>query len=274
MTTQPNATWIDTHAHLDDEAFAPDLPDVMDRASGAAVAAVVNIGYRPKRWTTTLALAARFPAIRYALGIHPGHADEFDRTTLAALENLIERTTPRAIGEIGLDYLHARNPPADIQRTALREQLGLARVAGLPVVIHQRAAESELLDLMEAEPALPTLVLHSFDGGPRYAAFARDAGCFVGVGGLATRSSSASLRAVLATIPPDRILLETDSPYLVPAGTRGRRNEPANVPVIGGRLSGIWDMERDAFAALTTANAVRAFGLEAVAAPLPGLGPP
>ncbi len=260
MTTQRNPTWIDSHAHLDDEAFAGDVGDVVARAASAGIAAIVNIGYRPERWTTTLALAERFPAVRYTLGIHPGHADEFGAGSLAALADLLERAAPIAIGEIGLDYFHARNPPAEVQYTAFREQLGLARAAGLPVVIHQRAAESELLDLLESEPALPTLILHSFDGGPRYAAFARDAGCFVGVGGLATRSSSASLRAVLATIPPNRLLVETDAPYLVPAGARGRRNEPANVPVIGRRLCGIWGLEPAEFATLTTANAIQAFG--------------
>lgn len=262
---QPTTTWIDTHAHLDDDAFADDRPAVLGRAADAGVAAVVNIGYRPARWMSTLALADRHPEVRYALGIHPGHADEFGESTLAALADLLTRAAPLAVGEIGLDFFHRDNPPADTQRRAFIEQLRLARSATLPVVIHQRAAEGELLDVVEAEPDLPRLVLHSFDGGPRYAAFARDAGCFVGVGGLATRAASASLRDVLATIPPDCILLETDAPYLVPAGARGRRNEPANLPTIGTRLCGIWNLDPAEFAALTTANAVRAFGPELVA---------
>lgn len=270
MTTRQHATWIDTHAHLDDDAFADDVAAVIARAAAAGVAGIVNIGYRPLRWASTLALAERFPTVRYALGLHPGHADEFGESTLTELADRIAGSSPVAVGEIGLDFFHRDNPPPDVQRTAFREQLRLARALGLPAIIHQRAAEADLLDLVAAESSLPRLVFHSFDGGPRYAAFARDVDCFVGVGGLATRSSSASLRAVLATIPPDRILLETDAPYLVPAGARGRRNEPANVPTIGRRLSHVWDLDPEAFAALTAANAVRAFG--PALAPAPPVG--
>jgi TatD DNase family protein len=258
---EPPATWIDTHAHLDDDAFAVDRAAVIEAAVAAGVRTIVNIGYRPERWATTLSLADRFPVIRFALGIHPGHADEFSAAAVDDLAATIGRSRAVAVGEIGLDFFHRSNPPAAVQREALRQQLRLARTMGLPAIIHQRAAEAELIAVVEAEPDPPPLVLHSFDGGPRYAAFARERGSYVGVGGLATKSAAAALRDLLATLSPQRVLLETDAPYLVPAGVRGRRNEPANVPTIGRRLGAVWGYEPDAFAALTTANAGRALGL-------------
>lgn len=252
-------TWIDTHTHLDDDAFAGDRDEVVERAKAAGVATIVNIGYRPERWQSTLDLARRYPFVRFALGLHPGHADEFNDTVLETLTTTVTQARPVAIGEIGLDFFHRQNPPAEIQREALRQQLRLARDCGLPAIIHQRAAEADLLAVLEREPELPRLVLHSFDGSPRYAAFARERESLVGVGGLATRAASESLRSVLATIPASQILLETDAPYLVPTGARGRRNEPANVAVVGNRLSDLWALTPTAFARLTTANAEHAF---------------
>ncbi|MGI9254964.1 MAG: TatD family hydrolase, partial [Thermomicrobiales bacterium] len=140
----------------------------------------------------------------------------------------------------------------------------------VPDIIHQRAAESEILDVFESEQSLPALVLHSFDGSQRYAQFAISTGAIVGVGGLATKQASASLRTLLEMVPVNQIVLETDSPYLIPTGARGRRNVPANIPVIGRRLCSLWGLDEAEFARITTANARRVFGLDSVAADAAG----
>ncbi|MCC6312415.1 MAG: TatD family hydrolase [Thermomicrobiales bacterium] len=256
--------WIDTHAHLDDPVFDADRAATLATARAAGVARFINIGYRPARWATTLALAETAPDVAFALGLHPGHADEWTPALLDDLADLAATRDPVAIGEIGLDFFRD-GPPADLQAAALLGQLRLARQIGKPAIIHQRAAEPALIAALESEPELPLLVLHSFDGSARYAAFARERGALVGVGGLATRRASARLREVLATIPPDRIVLETDSPYLIPAGVRGRRNTPAAIPHIANHLAGLWGLTPDELATITTSNACRAFGLRATA---------
>ena len=252
--------WIDTHVHLDDPAFDDDRETVLGDARAAGVAGLVNIGYRPAVWETTLALARRHPCVAFTLGLHPGHADEFSASTLETLARLVEATQPVAIGEIGLDFFRNGPPPA-LQEDALRQQLRLALACGLPAVIHQRAAEAELLAVLASEPDLPLLVLHSFDGSDRYADFATERGCLVGVGGLATRQRSSDLRRVLSRIDPNRVVLETDAPYLVPAGGRDRRNSPVSVPSIGEAVAPLWSVAPAELAVLTTAAASAAFGL-------------
>jgi TatD DNase family protein len=263
--SQP-ARWIDTHCHLDDAAFDGIRDETVADAGSAGVSRIINIGYCPERWKTSLALASAHPAIVYSLGIHPGHADEFSPANFDCLADLCREHRPVAIGEIGMDF-YWDGPSAQLQETALREQLRLAHSLGLPAIIHQRAAEAEILAIFESEPNLPQLVLHSFDGSPRYARFAIAVNAMVGVGGLATKQASASLRTLLETVPVNQIVLETDSPYLIPSGARGRRNVPANIPVIGRRLSALWRLDEDAFAEITTANVKRVFALSGTDGP-------
>lgn len=261
MTGETTASWIDTHCHLDDRAFDGIREHVLVDARAAGVRRVINIGYAPERWESTIALADRNPMVSYSLGIHPGHADEFSAMALDRLAELCRTRKPVAIGEIGMDF-HWSGPSAAQQETALREQLRLAHAFGLPAVIHQRSAEAETLAVFESEPNLPRLILHSFDGSARYARFAIAVNAMVGVGGLATKQASASLRTLLETVPVDQIVLETDAPYLIPSGARGRANVPANIPVIGRRLCSLWALDEPGFARMTTANAARAFGLD------------
>ena len=246
--------WIDSHVHLDDPVFDVDRDHVLDRARLAGVVGFVNIGYRPAVWDTTIALARRHHDVQFALGLHPGHANEFTPQVLEKLTRLVESARPVAIGEIGLDFSRAGASQA-VQEEALRQQLRLALAADLPAVIHQRAAEAQLLSLLTSEPEVPRLVLHSFDGTDRYADFAIERGDMVGVGGLATRHGAAELRRVLSRIDPDQVVLETDSPYLVPRGVRERRNSPSSIPMIGQLVGSIWTMQIADLARRTTAAA-------------------
>jgi TatD DNase family protein len=250
---------IDTHAHLDDDQFAGDIDSVIGRAVEAGVERIVNIGYRPERWRTTLALAARFPTVAFTLGLHPHHTDEWSPDLQRTLRALLASERPLAVGEIGLDY-YRNLSPANIQIEAFSRQLELASEFRLPVVIHQRGAEQDLMRVLEDAPNGLACVLHSFDGTVELAAFAMERGYFLGVGGLMTRASGEGVRDVLRTSPLDRLLLETDSPYLVPVGVKNRRNEPANIAIVLQRLAELRGVEVKELAAITTTNAEQFFG--------------
>lgn len=258
MSSAPYS-WIDTHTHLDDPIFDVDREVMIAEARDAGMRSFVNIGYCPERWGTTILLMRCFPGNACAIGLHPGHADEWNDGTEEALRAAIREAGAVAVGEIGMDFFR-QGPSAEQQREVLLRQFDIAAELGMPAVIHQRAAERELMEIAMGSDRLPQLLLHSFDGSERYADFARETGAMVGVGGLAARSSSVELREVLSGIPIDRIVLETDSPYLVPPGARGRRNTPATIPLIARRVAALWDLTEEEFAAITTTNARRLFG--------------
>lgn len=255
MTDRP--TFIDTHAHLDDPQFEEDRDRVIDDAVSVGVAAIINIGYRPGVWETTLALADRRPEVQYALGLHPGHADEGSEAVLDSLERLIMERRPVAIGEIGID-LFWRQDNLATQVDMFERQAHLAAKHDLPIVIHQRKAADAVAEVLAAAPVGLRVLFHSFDGSPGIARLADERGWMLGVGGMMTRRQSEALRSHLATVDLSRIVLETDSPYLVPSGVRSRRNTPSAIPLIAERLAGLIAREQAEIAAITTANA-RAF---------------
>jgi len=254
------ALYIDTHAHLDDDSFDGDRAEVMARARAQGVHQIINVGYRPERWQPTIALQENNSMISVMLGIHPQHVTECDKQSLQRLGDLLISSGAVALGEIGLDY--ARPPfDAERQRAALVSQLDLAHALHLPVVIHQRAAEDDLIDVLEAIPDLPPLVLHSFEGTRRLGNFAIGHNFRIGIGGLATRQKAAPLREVLLCFPMESLVLETDSPYLVPARVRQQRNEPMYIPTIAAALAPVWGLTREELGAITTRTAVETFGL-------------
>ncbi|MCA9879148.1 MAG: TatD family hydrolase, partial [Thermomicrobiales bacterium] len=199
---------------------------------------------------------------------HPQDADTFVAGDADALAQRLLATRPVAIGEAGFDF--ARGGPALAQQeAAFRWQIDLALAPRLPLVIHQREAADQLMAELDHWPGLERVVLHSFDGGERLADWAHERGYFVGIGGLATRPRSRELRAALRRIPRDRLLLETDSPYLAPPGSHSRRNEPANLPLIAEILAPLWDLTGPELCTATAGNAQRAFGLGDTAADPP-----
>lgn len=260
MSASPPVLYVDTHIHLDDPAFAPDRDEVVRTAIASGVGAMINVGYRPGWWERSIALAGRYLEVSVMLGVHPQHADEYADGGEQALATALRRSGAVAVGEVGLDY-HRGGPDPATQRWTFAAQLELAEALGLPVVIHQRAAEDDLVRELTARADLPRLVLHSFEGTERLARFALERGAVLGIGGLATRTGSSALRTVLAGVPATSIVLETDAPYLTPAGARGRRNVPANVPRIAARLAPLWGLSGEELAATTTDTAVRLFGL-------------
>lgn len=255
----------DTHCHLILPAFADDREAVLDRARAAGVERFLVPGIDLETSRQAVELARRHGDVFAAVGIHPHHAGAYDAQAAEALRDLAMETRVVAVGEIGLDY-YRDLAPRPLQREALRGQLELAAALDLPVVIHNREASGDLLEALEAWAAqLPPAraerpgVLHAFSGGAGEAGRARAAGFLLGVGGPITYANGRGA-ATLAGIPPDDLLLETDSPYLPPHPLRGRRNEPAHLTHIAAALSALQDLPLDILAAATSAAAARLFG--------------
>ena len=245
---------VDTHVHLDDPQFEADRAEVLATAREAGVAEMIHIGYRPDKWATSLDLISTEERLSCALGIHPGNAHEAVDGDLERLAQIATSPGVVAIGEIGLDR-YWTTETADIQMTWFRRQLELAATMGLPVVIHQRSAAAEVHGVLSVLDPDLLVVLHSFDGDPALARLAMERGYLIGVGGLMTRASSTELRDVLTTFPLDQIVLETDAPYLVPTGVKGRRNSPAVLTVIAARLAELRGSTVEEVARVTTDTA-------------------
>lgn len=252
--------FFDSHCHLDPMRYGADLPDVLARAQAAGVLGITVIGTRAADSEAAADLAARTPGIAAAAGLHPNDVadvgpDEWDR-----IERLAESGRVAAIGETGLDWYRTTAPP-DLQREYFDRHIHLAQRLGLPLVIHTRESIRDTLDTLRAAvargPLLP--VLHSFTGTAAEAAEAVDLGCYLGFAGMVTFKSSAALREVAASVPLDRLLIETDSPFLSPEPFRGKRNEPANVVHTARCLALARGEPLDLFATATTVNARRVF---------------
>ena len=255
---------IDTHTHLDDPAFELDRDIIFEMSRAAGVRHFVNIGYAPDRWESSHVLRERHPDVDFALGLHPQLAGRYESSLVRALKRAIEVLNPVAIGETGFDF--SRTGPTFVeQERAFRGQLEMAAAFGLPTIVHQRDASEALMSELDRWPGLAPIVLHSFDGTQRLADWARERGCFVGIGGLAVRRSSEPLRQTLMRIMTDRLLLETDSPYLAPPGSTSRRNDPTNLPRIAAALAPLWNLSTEELCWQTSVNAAALFGLPPVA---------
>jgi len=254
-----DAHFVDTHCHLDSDDFSEDLPEVLRRSQAAGVREWINVGYEPSRWDASVRLRHTHPGMAFMLGVHPGHAAEWTPAIAADLEQRVATDRPLAIGEIGLDFYRGETN-VEQQRTAFTDQLEIARTHGLPAVIHMRSSELETLAVMDDGRPLPTLLFHSFDGSPKLGEWIIQHGGWIGVGGLSTRTASKQLRTYIGKFPQDRVVLETDSPYLVPNGYKHRRNTPESIPVIARSLAMTWGVSVGEVGRVTTANAHRLFG--------------
>ena len=254
---------IDSHAHLDAHQFDDDRDDALHRAAEAGVRAVVNVGYNAGTWPTTLALAEAHPGVFACLGFHPNDAADWDETLIPALERLHRHPKAVAVGEMGLDYYRDYAPPEQ-QRAAFRAQLALAGRLGKPIVIHHREAHADLIAILHDEVAAhgPLYgVLHAFSGGPGFAAELLALGLHLGIGGPVTFKNATDLHEAVRTAPLDRLLIETDSPYLAPHPHRGKRNESAYVALVAARIAALREMDETEIARITAENALRFFAI-------------
>ena len=259
LNGQPTLRFVDTHTHLDDDAFLADVDQVIAEAIAQGVTTFVNIGYEPARWKTTISLANRFPSVSYSLGMHPQHADDWNVHSADVLRRLLVDRRPVAIGEVGIDLFRGETNVSQ-QLRCFDDQLDLAVAHKLPVVVHMRSAQSEILHHLNGRTKNPQLLFHSFDGDEVLTQFVLEHATIVGVGGLATRSKSVTIRQQLKRIPLTQMVLETDSPYLVPTKVRGSRNMPKNIPVIAEFLADLKQISVIDVANTTTTNAERFFG--------------
>jgi TatD DNase family protein len=224
-------TLIDTHAHLDDERFGDDLSAVLERAQAAGVGGAVAIGTTAASSAACLELARRFPMLRASAGIHPNHAAEAGPGDWDAVVRLADDPRIVALGETGLDR-HWDFTPFPVQEDYFARHLDLSRRIGLPVVIHSRECDADMLRLlkMDFEKHGPIRgVMHSFTGSAEMAETCLALGLYISFAGMFTYKNAGNLRAVAEKVPADRLLVETDSPYLAPTPMRGKRNEPAFV---------------------------------------------
>jgi TatD DNase family protein len=251
---------IDSHCHLEFPDFATELDAVVARARAAGVERMVTISTRVRRQPDLLAIADRFPDVFCSVGTHPHYAHEELDVTAADLAAHSRAAKVVALGEAGLDY-HYDNSPRDAQERGFRTHIAAARETGLPLVIHSRDADDDTARILEEEMGKGgfTAVLHCFTSGRDLARRAVALGHCISFTGILTFKNSDALRAIAAELPADRILVETDAPYLAPGKLRGKRNEPAYVVETARVLAETRGVSFDDIARQTTANFYRLF---------------
>ena len=251
---------IDSHCHLADEAFLEDLPAVIERARAAgltAVLCVVDVS-NPAEGERAQAAAALWDGVWTTAGVHPHTAGAYADRPARSVELVAQRVgrdpRVRAIGEIGLDY-HYDFAPRDVQREVFAAQVAFAREAGLPVVVHTREADEDTLQILEHSGRGDLRgVFHCFSGGPKLARRAVALGFHVSFSGILTFPNALAVREAAREVPVDRLLVETDSPYLAPVPLRGKRNEPASVVLIARELARLRDTDETVCAATIVEN--------------------
>ncbi|WP_256762252.1 TatD family hydrolase [Cohnella sp. WQ 127256] len=253
---------IDTHAHLDSPKFDNDREEVIDRALQAGIDTIVNIGFNRETIPTTIALAEKYPFIYAVVGWHPTDAIDMKlEEDLAWIERLCSHPKVVAIGEIGLDY-YWDTSPKEIQHTVFREQIRLARRLNKPIVIHNRDAHEDIVRILKEEKAEEVGgIMHCFSGSPEIAKKCLDMNFHISFGGPVTFKNARVPKEVLECVPLDRILLETDAPYLTPHPHRGQRNESAYVRLIAETVAGIKSVSLEEIAKITSENGRRCLGI-------------
>ncbi|WP_439925373.1 TatD family hydrolase [Nitrobacter sp. JJSN] len=251
---------VDSHCHLDFPDFADDLDGIVSRAAAAGIGRMVTISTRVREQEKLLAIAERFPNVYCSVGTHPHHADEEDGIPTDELIALTQPPKVVALGEAGLDYFYD-NGSRDAQARGFRTHIAAARATGLPLVIHTREADEDCGHILEEEMAKGAFraVLHCYTGGRELAMKAVALGLYIGFTGILTFKKSDSLRALAAELPKDRILVETDAPYLAPGKFRGKRNEPSYVVETAKVLADVRGVSLEEISRQTTENFFRLF---------------
>ena len=252
---------IDSHCHLFMPEFDPDRPQVLSRARAAGVTNLLLVGYDLPSSREAVLLAGREDGVFALVAIHPHHALDATAAALTELAELASHPKVVGIGETGLDFYRTRSH-REAQEAAFRTHLDLARALRLPVAIHDREAHAETMRILaEGAKEIPAVVLHCFSGDRAMATEAWARGYYTAAGGPITYPNANGLREIFRDAPQDRVLLETDAPYLPPTPHRGRRNEPAYLSLIADRLAELWGVDPGQIGRTTAANTCRAFRL-------------
>ena len=253
----------DTHAHLNDEAFAEDAEAALHRALDAGVTKINIVGCDPEMSAMAVEMAEKYEAVYAVVGIHPSDADKYDEAMEEQLSRWSALEKVVAIGEIGLDYHFEDDIDHDIQRDVFRRQLRLARELQMPVVIHSRDAMEDTVRIIREEQPEGGFrgVFHCFSGSWEQAKVCLELGFYIGFDGPLTFKNSKKLPKVASEMPLDRLLIETDCPYMAPEPVRGRRNEPANVKHIAAKVAQLRGISVEEAERATYENGCRLFGL-------------
>ena len=252
----------DSHAHLDAGQFFSDLPQVLKRAREKGVKYIITVGTDLSSSIKAIEIAHRYPLVYASVGVHPHDADKVEETPWEKLEELARQPKVVAIGETGLDYYRNYSPRPQ-QQQLFRMLIKLARKVGLPLIIHQRHAQEELTAIMHQEGGWEVGgVMHCFSGSDEYAQRCLEKGFYLSFAGNITFPKAAFLRGIVRETPMERILIETDSPYLAPLPYRGRRNEPSYVEIVAQQTAELKGLSVEQCGKIVTTNLQRVFKLE------------
>lgn len=268
---ESRAPLIDTHAHLDFSQFDGDRDQVIERATNEGITHIITVGFDLDASHQAIALTDGYANLSACVGIHPHQASQVSEEVLDSLRELTGHDKVVAVGETGLDYYRDRSP-RDVQRWVFRQELDLAAALGKPVVIHDRAAHQDLMHIIRAWAGAmdsssgklqpPLGVVHCYSGDLAMARELFDLGFYVSIAGPVTFPNARRLQELVKHLPLERLLIETDCPFLAPHPYRGKRNEPANVKLIAQGIADIQDMPLEAVSQITTENAYRLFRLQ------------
>ncbi|CAN7147896.1 TatD family hydrolase [Paenibacillus sp. LjRoot56] len=252
----------DSHTHLNAEQFKDDQDEVIQRALEAGVTRIVNVGFNRETIPSSIELAEKYEFIYSTVGWHPVDAIDMMPGDLEWIESLCQHEKVVAIGEIGLDYYWDKSPK-DVQQRVFREQIRLARKLGMPIVIHNRDAHQDILTILKEEKAAEVGgIMHCFSGSWETAKQCLNMNFHISFGGPVTFKNAVQPKEVLAQVPLDRLLIETDAPYLTPHPFRGKRNETGYVRLVAETAAEIRGMTLEEIAEITTNNAIRLLGLK------------
>lgn len=253
---------IDTHCHLNDAKFSPNLPDVIARATEAGVSDMIVVGYDFDSSRLAVDYAERYPGVRAVVGLHPHDAKDATPQIMQALVDLAAHERVVGVGETGLDF-HYDMSPRDVQAAVFADFIHIAASIGKTLVVHSRDADVQTLKILEDNLAEgQPVVRHCMAGGPQILDEYLALGCYIGITGTVTYPRNTALREAVAAASSDRIVIETDCPYLSPQGHRGRRNEPAYLIRVAEKVAEVRGAETAEIAALTTVNARTLYNIE------------
>ncbi|MCX7981777.1 MAG: TatD family hydrolase [Syntrophales bacterium] len=256
--------YIDTHAHLEMEDYETDRDEVIKRAKEEGIQAIITVGTNLVDCIKAVELTRTYRSVYAAVGIHPHEAKSADQNALDQLRKLAKNEKVVAWGEIGLDFYHRHSPPK-VQMEKFIEQLGLAQELNLPVIIHSREAHEKVKEVLLSWTGVKRGVIHCFSGDRNLARKLLDQGYFISVAGPVTFKNAHRLKEIVRYLPLDRLMIETDAPFLSPHPFRGERNEPARVRLVAAEIAALKGMTIEEVGHITAANARFLFGLPEMA---------
>ncbi|MBO2516477.1 MAG: hydrolase TatD [Clostridiales bacterium] len=251
---------FDSHCHLDDERFNEDRDDVILDISRSGPAKCMCVGSDLESSRRCIALSEKYDFIYAACGVHPHEAKDAPEDYLVQLESLLSHKKVHALGEIGLDYYYDLSP-RDVQKKVMNEQIDLAVRLDVPVIFHIRDAHGDMIDILRARKQLPRGIIHCFSGSAETAAEYLRMGFYISFAGPVTFKKAPHLWEAAAVVPLDRLMIETDSPYLAPEPVRGRRNDPRNVKYVAEKLAALKGISPDELAGITYNNAMTVYSI-------------